>query len=339
MISTLPKVSVCIPCYNAEPFLPQALESVLAQTYSNIEIVVVDDGSSDRSLEILERHRARGVRVVHQTNNGQSAAANRAFSCSTGRLIKFFDADDVLEANHIALQVQTLGARMDAIAIGEWSRFYRADPNEAIFPPPPPWKQVRPVNWLTEQLSDARPMMQCGLWLIPREVLNACGVWDERLSLINDFEFFIRVLCHVSEIRFTPGARIYYRSGLTNSLSGNKSRRAAESAYLSLILGTQHLLKLENSLTTRRACANVLKGFEYKYYPHHADLRARIRARVVELGGSDLPPDGPPGFQRLRRFVGWRVARHTQHIAEGLKLNRVARKTWFGRLESIWRAT
>ena len=126
-------------------------------------------------------------------------------------------------------------------------------------------------------------------------------------------------------MRFAPGARLYYRSGLRDSLSGQKSRTAVESAFLSLMLGTQHLLDAEDSPRTRRACANVLQNFDYTYYPAHADLRARVRARVAELGGADLAPHGPPGFQKLRRFVGWRAARRVQHLAEKLRLNRAAR--------------
>lgn len=334
-----PTVSVCMPCYNAEQFLAQALESVLSQTYPNIEIIVTDDGSTDRSAEILARYEARGVRVIPQSNKGQCAAANRAFKACSGDLIKFFDADDVLAPDHVARQVQSLAGGTDAIAIGEWSRFYGDDPNEAVFPPLPIWRDAAPVDWLTQDWNNARPMMQCGLWLIPRRVLKASGLWDERLSLINDFEFFTRVLCHASKILFTAGARLYYRSGLSNNLSGSKSRRAVESAFLSLMLGTQHLLDAEDSPRTRRVCANMLKDFDYTYYPDHSDLRAKVRARGAEIGGSDLAPDGPPGFHKLRKIVGWRAARRAQRLAERLKLNRAARRGSRTRAQQVNGAT
>src|SRR5690606_38229254 len=119
-------------------------------------------------------------------------------------------------------------------------------------------------------------------------------LWDERLSLINDFEFFARVLVCATEILYSPGARLYYRSGLPQSLSGRKTRPAVESAFLSISLGTRHLLEAEDSPRTRRACANILQDFDYTYYPNHPDLRGGARARAAELGGSDLSPDGPP---------------------------------------------
>jgi hypothetical protein len=169
-------------------------------------------------------------------------------------------------------------------------------------------------------------MTQCGMFLIPRALLESAGGWDERLTLIDDFEFYARVIARSAGVRFAPGARLYYRSGLGGSLSGKKSRKAVESAFLSLMLGTRHLLDAEDSPRTRRACANVLQSFDYTYYPTHADLRARMRARVAELGGSDLAPDGPPGFQMMRRIVGWHAARRLQHLAERLRLNGAARR-------------
>ncbi|WP_420457536.1 glycosyltransferase family 2 protein [Rubrivirga sp.] len=311
-------VSVLIPAYNAERYVGEAIESVLSQTYPHVEIIVVNDGSTDGTREVLGPYEAQGVRVIDQPNAGQCAAANRAFSESNGELVKFFDADDVLAPDHVARQVERLGDRRDAVAVGEWARFYGDDPETAVFEPLPMYRNADPVDWLTTEWTGARPMMQCALWLIPREVLGRSGLWDRRLSLINDFEFFSRVLLSASEVLYTPGARLFYRSGLGASLSGRKSRPARESQALSLLLGTQHLLDAEDSPKTRRACAHVLQDFVYDVYPQHPDLRARVHQRVAELGGSDLPPDGPPGFQRLRRFVGWRLARRVERAAERL---------------------
>ena len=307
-----PLVSILVPAYNAEQYVGEAVESALAQTYARVEVVVVNDGSTDGTRDVLGGYESRGVRVVDQTNAGQCAAANRAFRESRGELVKFFDADDVLAPDYVERQVERLGARRDAVAMGEWARFTGDDPESAVFDPLPMYRDAGPVDWLATEWTGARPMMQCALWLVPRAVLGRSGLWDERLSLINDFEFFARVLLHSSEILYSPGARLYYRSGLGASLSGRKSRAARESQALSLLLGTQHLLDAEDSPRTRRAAAHVLQDFVYDVYPEHPDLRARVRARVAELGGSDLPPDGPPGFHRLRRLVGWRLARRVE---------------------------
>ena len=310
-----PLVSILVPAYNAERYVGAAVESALTQTYPDVEVVVVNDGSTDGTRDVLTAYEARGVRVIDQPNAGQCAAANRAFRECRGELVKFFDADDVLHPEHVALQVERLGDRRDAVAMGEWARFTGDDPDEADFQPLRMYRDADPVDWLATEWTGARPMMQCALWLVPREILDRSGLWDERLSLINDFEFFARVLLQATEILYAPDARLYYRSGLDASLSGRKSRAARESQALSLLLGTQHLLDVEDSARTRQACAHVLQDFVYDVYPGHPDLRHNVRQRVAELGGSDLPPDGPPGFHWLRRVVGWRLARRVERVA------------------------
>lgn len=101
---SLPLVSVVIPNYNCGRFLPQALESVFAQTYPHIEIVVVDDESTDDSLQALDRYGSR-VRVLRQPNQGVSAARNHGIRESRGELIAFLDADDLWAKDKLARQV------------------------------------------------------------------------------------------------------------------------------------------------------------------------------------------------------------------------------------------
>jgi glycosyltransferase involved in cell wall biosynthesis len=307
-------VSICVPCYNAGRFVGIAVRSALEQTWQDLEVIVVDDGSTDDSVSSLAEIRDPRLRVIQQDNRGQCAAANRALAVANGRYIKFFDADDVLSRDHVTLQMARLEGQDDCVAMGEWGRFYGDTPEEATFDVLPHYRDSRSVDWLTSDWMNARAMMQCGLWLIPREVLNRSGPWDERLSLINDFEFFARVLSHATKVLYTPGARLFYRSGIPGSLSGRKSRKAVESAFMSLMLGTAHLLKAENSKLTRQACANILQAFDYSYFPHHADLRTQIRARVADLGGADIEPDGPPRFHQLRRVIGWQAARLVQNL-------------------------
>ncbi|WP_181301030.1 glycosyltransferase family A protein [Bosea sp. 124] len=317
-------VSVIIPAFNAAAYLPAALDSVLSQSYRDLEIIVVNDGSTDHTAIVLDGYGDR-IRVIRQSNSGQCAAANAGFAASTGALIKFFDADDIMHAQMIERQVAKLAGRMDAIAMGEWHRFYGEAPEEVAFPPLSMYRDAKPVDWMVQEWCGARPMMQCGLWLIPRGLIECRGLWDERLSLINDFEYFARLLVGASDLLYAPGARMYYRSGLSGSLSGQASRKAVESAFLSLTLGTRHLLAAEDSARTRRVCANILQDFDYTYYPDHADLREQARRRVIALGGSDLEPDGPPGFHSLRRVTGWKIARRIQRLSEQRGWNGAAR--------------
>jgi len=315
-------VSILIPCFNAEKYLNAAIESAMAQTWPNKEIIVVNDGSTDGSGEILEKFRARGVKVLHQSNTGQCAAANRAFAESKGGYVKFFDADDVLSPDCIEKQMIALDGRQDAIAMCGWARFYN-QLKEAKFIPDSTWETLDPINWLLRAWEGGGRMMQCGMFLIPRPILNQAGLWDERLSLINDFEFFARVLLKAQTIQFTPGAKLYYRSGLGASLSAKSDRKAVESALLSLLLGTGHLLKVDDSPRVRRACANLMQQhFVHAYYPEHPDLLRQMSQRIQELGGADRVATGSPGFEFLKIVIGWRMARRVEKFAARHGFNR-----------------
>jgi len=315
MISASTSVSILMPSYNSALYLRAAIESALGQTWANKEIIVVDDGSTDRSLSIAREFESRGVTVISQRNRGQSAAANRALKSAHGDYIKFFDADDLIHPELIAKQMARLENSDTAIASAEWGRFYNDELKTFRLSPERVWRDMEPTDWLVEAWSSARPMMQCALWLIPHKLIDRAGGWNERLSLINDFEFFTRVLCRAEQVRFASGAPVYYRSGRLGTLSKALTRRAVESALESALLGTGQLLSIRDDSPARRACANLFQDIIYTYYPDHNDLLRKAARRVEELGGSDLPPTGTRPFEQLRDIFGWKMAKRIQRAA------------------------
>lgn len=309
-----PIVSICIPAYNAEKHIAESINSILQQSYHPIEIIVVNDGSTDNTSEILYAYRSKEVKVIEQDNKGQCAAANRAFHESTGEYIKFFDADDILSKDFIKNQVEVLAGKSDTIASASWGRFYNDDLNTFKLNPEKGWKDMKPINWLVESLIQGPNMMQCGLWLIPRKILATSGLWDQRLSLINDFEFFIRVLLAANEIKFTSEAVLYYRSGIKTSLSGQKSRMAYESALLSTELGVQQLLAFENSERVKRICADNMRMWQYEFYPNHMDLYHKTKSHIKQLGGSDFPFPAGGYTKLLSSLLGWKTTKIIKNL-------------------------
>lgn len=102
-----PLVSIIIPCFNSEQFILQCIESVLHQDYKNIEIIVIDDGSTDNSMDKLRAYDSnKNIHVVQQQNQGACIARNKALSLSTGKYVKFLDSDDFLEPHVIGRQVE-----------------------------------------------------------------------------------------------------------------------------------------------------------------------------------------------------------------------------------------
>jgi glycosyltransferase involved in cell wall biosynthesis len=311
------RVSILIPSHNAEPHLKEAIESALGQTWPNKEVIVVDDGSTDDSLEIAREFANRGVVVLSQPKRGASAARNRAFTASSGAYVKYLDADDLVHTHLLEAQMERISDSDTAVASAAWGRFYNDDLSTFSLSPQIVWRDMDARDWLVESWMDARPMMQAGIFLIPRPLIEARGGWNETLSLIDDFEFFARILSSASEVRFAPGVPIYYRSGRSGTLSKAANCQAAESAFKSVLLGTGHLLAVRDDARARCACANLLQDFIYTYYPGHNDLLRKAVHRIEELGGSDLPPTGTRPFEQLCDIFGWKVAKRIQCAAYG----------------------
>jgi glycosyltransferase involved in cell wall biosynthesis len=277
-----PLVSVIIPVFNSENYLKQSIDSVLRQTYSPIEIIAVNDGSTDGSEAILKTEFGdnKNVKIITTENEGQSAACNLGFAQSKGDYIKFLDSDDLISPNFIENQMRLLSGSDDVISSASWGRFYNNDLQTFKLNTESVWRDLKPIDWIVEALENGTNMMQCALWLIPRKILMKSGLWNEELSLNNDFDFIIRVLLASSEIRFSRESILYYRSGLPNSLSQRKSKSAWLSGITSNLLGTESILTFENSPRTRHACGKNLCYWLFHTYYVHRDLGKLVEKKI-----------------------------------------------------------
>jgi glycosyltransferase involved in cell wall biosynthesis len=309
-------VSICMPMYNCAPFIGATLDALREQTHQQIEVIVINDGSKDDSLAVARRHAWSKVRVETQENAGQCAAENAAIRLAQGDFFIFLDADDFMSPRKIERQVALLGdPSVPLMATCAWGRFH-SDPITAEFRQSPLWRDLAPVDWLTIAWEN-HLMMHGATWLIPRPVVERAGPWDERLSLINDHEYFPRIMLQTEKILFEPNERTYYRSGFS-SLSGQKSRKAWESATLALVLSSERLLALKDTPEIRHAIATKFQRHIYELYPEHADFSNQSADWVRRMGGSDVKPMGGGLFQKLSRLVGWKLAKRIQLL--GFKL-------------------
>jgi glycosyltransferase involved in cell wall biosynthesis len=192
-----PRVSVIVPVYNCERFVREALDSVLAQGVPDLEIVVVDDGSTDATLQVVEQF-GSVVRVLRQRNLGPAAARNRAVRASRGRYLAFLDGDDVWLPGKLQAQLDYLESD-DAFAI-VFTRFTYWRPDAAGGYPPAaqvareghgarpeqPWS-----GWLYPQILLRTPI-HIITTLIRREVYDAVGGFDESLRGGSDYDFWLK---------------------------------------------------------------------------------------------------------------------------------------------------
>lgn len=306
-----PLVSVVISAYNAAQYLSQTLDSVLNQTYPNIEVIVVNDGSKDNTLEIANGYLENGVKIIIQENKGQDAALNNGYHHSTGDYIKFMDSDDLINPEMIELQVKALtDDNVDYVAYGEWARFSDDKPESADFARLHYWKDASPIDFLTSE--DCGPMLQCGIMLIPRNLIEKSGLWDERLILFNDTEFFTRVLLQSKGIIFSDGAKLYYRSGQSKSISAQTSRKFFESTFLATNLMAENLLKYEDSIRVRKLISNTYLMQYHRLYPYHQDLIKLHEEKINHYGCGTVQPDGGKVFKIMKAVLGWKSAKLIQ---------------------------
>lgn len=174
-----PRVSVLIPCHNAGPYIGFALESILAQTWPEVEIIVVNDNSTDSSEQVLSSFVNRGVKVITSSFGQAARARNRAAREATGDYLKFFDADDLMSPGMLSNQVERLSKYPDCVASAKWGRFREANAADFTLNPESVWRDLPATNWLIESWRDARPMLQPGLFLLPRPLWERAGPWNE----------------------------------------------------------------------------------------------------------------------------------------------------------------
>ncbi|MET8454382.1 glycosyltransferase family A protein [Streptomyces sp. NPDC005209] len=180
-----PVVSVVIPCHNYARFLPEAVSSVLAQTFEDWELVIVDDGSTDNTVEVAEgliaRHPDRRISLLQQANAGVSAARNTGIEAAVGRYILPLDADDMIAPTMLEKTVAVLDSDPE-VAIASTDVFTFTDDD---LPP-----QVMPLPAYSRELLLQRLIMfYCSLYR--REAWQTVGGYDENMRAGEDWDFWI----------------------------------------------------------------------------------------------------------------------------------------------------
>jgi glycosyltransferase involved in cell wall biosynthesis len=315
-----PSVSILIPAYNAEEWIAETLRSAIAQTWPQKEIIVVDDGSSDRTLDVARRFEPDGVRVTTQANQGAAATRNQAFSLSHGDYIQWLDADDILAPDKIASQMaiveQLQGTR--TLLSSAWGRFlYRY--RRAEFIPTALWNDLPPVEWLLRKMGQ-NLHMQTATWLVSRQLTEAAGPWNTTLLGDDDGEYFCRVLLASDGVRFVPGARVFYRASGSASLSYvGRSARKVEAQWRSMQLHISYLRSLEESERVRGACVQYLENWLPIFYPEYPDIVRQAENMARELGGQLRVPHLSWKYSWIQAVFGWRLAKRARVVLPNIR--------------------
>ena len=300
-----PLVSIIVPAFNAAPWLAETLDSAFAQTWRPLEVVVVDDGSTDDTLAIARRYEARGARIVSQANRGLSGARNAALSVVRGDYIQLLDADDLISPDKIERQVRLLrAAPAGTLATGRWGRF-RQDVTRTRFTPSHHWRDQQPLDYLAH-VARTGSTIPVHAWLLPRAIVDAIGPFSEELRVMEDHEYFARAVLASTGLRYTPEGCSYYRSFHAHSLSKERQATASSAMFRAVELATSHLLARSDP-RVRPIAADYYQWLIFKLYPDRPDLVRIAAQRVAELGGSTIRPRMGRKARWLARLFGWKA--------------------------------
>jgi glycosyltransferase involved in cell wall biosynthesis len=206
----MPEVSVIIPAYNAAVFLPSAIRSVLDQTFKDLEIILIDDGSTDNTREVAASFES-SIQYLYISNSGPSAARNMGIAKSSGRFIAFLDADDWWLPNKLEIQIGILSRNPDvSFVCADWFNGERGDePRMSVLSGYKAWTQPADFDMMLEE-----NFVNSSTVVVRREKLLQTGPFLERLRGAEDRHLWLRLLlmgnAHVcKEIlafrRFHPG--------------------------------------------------------------------------------------------------------------------------------------
>lgn len=236
----MPLVSVIVPVCNTLPYLREALDSVVRQTYRNLEILIVDDGSTDGSGEVCDEYRKDPrVQVIHQSNMGPSAARNVGLDRMTGDVVAFLDSDDAFYPDMVQTMLAVMERSAADIVIGGYAQFHAAGRMEASRP-------SKLVGYREERMTsrdalaalvEARISHYAWNKLYSREVWNGMRFPEERRAYEDIFTLY-KVFLKAGSIMTMPGRQVMrrIRPGSLSHINSVKFTRDRMEAYEELEL-------------------------------------------------------------------------------------------------------
>ena len=314
-----PFVSILIPCYNAERWIAEAIESALAQTWSLKEVVVVDDGSTDRSLEIIQRFDGR-IRWETGPNRGGNAARNRLLELANGEWLQYLDADDYLLPEKVACQVNAL----------------QQHPDSDVIYSPTAWKRVENGVIVCNETPIPEPRdawILLALWRLPqtggalwkKATLRRVGGWRIGQPCCQEHELYCRLLEDNARFRYCAGCHAVYRD---TEQSGRVTRRLGgefERQRLQILerIETQLTSSLALTSARRQAINDARHELARRLWEGNRPLADTVLERILASDRFFRPstaPASPPLYQLAFWLLGFKGAQLAASCTRSLRI-------------------
>jgi glycosyltransferase involved in cell wall biosynthesis len=301
----IPLVSIIIPCYNAEKWIDKCIDSALSQTYRPIEVIVIDDGSTDNSLAIIKKY-GNKIRWVSYDNGGPSVARNRGIKLSRGKYIQFIDADDYISSAKVKEHLEFLETSNADIVYGDWcNQYHKADGSVEL--------SDYKINELTDDMlyyTIAYNKIHSGSCLYKRECIEKILGFDESLRIAEDYDFFIRLA--LTEVKFSYQAGCHYFYRRYNAITTSEGQGIEFPKSVELVLNRVTLTLEEKGLLTsnyRHAIACHYFTVAKKYLMLKESIASdHCYKKCKSLSDNHhFEPDGDSQFEKIYRLFGWGI--------------------------------
>lgn len=295
-------VSIIIPAYNQAHFLPFAIESVLAQSYSNWECIIVDDGSTDETAQVARQYTHPAIRYLHQINQGLSAARNSGLAASRGEFISFLDADDAFFPEKLELLLtefkQNPGLALvagQAILIDELGNQYDHKFKEGFTGTP-------------EQLLLENPL-HVGSVLLKAEWQKKIGTFDTSLRSYEDWDYWLRLALAGARMKSITQPVSYYRFHRDQMTRNARQMTEASFQVLKKVFNHGHLppgwknaMDRAYSQANLRAAANAYLKQDFDMGSYYLAEGVRLQPQLIENNAELL----------IQKILGWTELPKTQ---------------------------
>lgn len=243
-----------IPCFNHAHYLPHAVNSVVAQTFTDWEAIIVDDGSTDNTREVAAQFTDPRIRTVYQANHGLSAARNTGIRAAQGEYLAFLDADDEWDLCFLEVCVEALSAQKTLAAVVTLARFI--DENGRVLPR---------MGGQAVGVQEFRSRLLVGGFfpvnaiVVRSEAVHSAGLFDEQLTSVEDWDLWLRITANGGQMLSIPQPLACYRV-VTGSMSTNAARMHANR----LAVLAKHFGPLEGDLRAWPAEKRLGYAFAYR---------------------------------------------------------------------------
>ena len=308
-------VSIIIPSHNKDLYILACITSALNQSFKNIEVIVIDDNSTDSTKSILENIYDTRLHVYHKQYDNASAARNFGLSKATGNFIQFLDADDVLHTKKIEKQLHDMNYNETVLGVCGTNSFYNSIHEEG--------KEIdtaflryssQPFDFIINLYSSVNcGMVQPNAWLTPLKLIQKAGSWNEHLSVDDDGEFFCRVILNAGKIVYTDQILNYYRkfNGTIGGLSTQKSNKAFRSIIEAAILKKQYIEEKASGLgvDTKPAINSLFSSIMVSAYPNYKQISLEAAKYLDKSAPVVIPVIGGKLLEIVKYFLGWKFAK------------------------------